>query len=242
MAIAITGSSKGIGAAIATAFVRQGMRVALHYGHDVDAAVATREALEAIHPGSVLSVTEADLATSEGAMTLAEAWRELPEPLEGLVLNAGPIAFADWQTQDPAAIAGLIQSNLLSSWTLLQQLLPQLRTASATITMLGQNRITELGPVPRWTAYNAAKAGLVVLARTVAETEGPYGIRCNVVSPGIIDNGHYSPGYLDRVVTAIPLGRVGLPDDIAGVVTWLHSEAARYVTGSVIDVNGGYAS
>lgn len=237
--IAITGSTAGIGLAIARAFVEGGERVILHYGRNRSRAESARASLEAIQAGSVAAVIEADLATLEGMGHLKATLFEFPDSIDGLVCNAGPFRIEHWTEPDDEQLRQTFHANLLAPWTLLQALIPRLRVSKAVVTCIGQNAIQELRPAPRWTAYNAAKAGLVVLVRTVAVEEGPHGVRINLVNPGIIDTGHYRPEFVARIAKEIPLGRVGSPEDVARTVHWLHSAAAGYISGSVIDVHGG---
>ena len=238
--IAITGSTRGLGFAIARAFVEAGDRVLLHYGHDRRRASAAVEELESLRSGAVGDLVEADLATMGGMERLKTALLKYPDPLDGLVSNAGPFRIEHWTEPNDEALRHLFHANLLAPWTLLQAVIPRLRESRGTITCIGQNSIQELRAAPRWTAYNAAKAGLVVLVRTVAEEEGPFGVRINLVNPGIIDTGHYGPGFLERMAGEIPLGRVGQPEEVARTVRWLHSQEASYISGAVIDVHGGH--
>lgn len=239
MAIAITGATSGIGLAIAAQFVREGRQVRLHGRGDPDRAEAARSRLETIAAGNVVDISAADLTTHEGAESLAAQWAQ--GPLTGLVLCAGPFRIAAWDALEPVEVRQLFHGNLLGPWTLLQRLLPRLRSVQGVITCVGQNRIQDLAPAPQWAAYNAAKAGLVVLVRTLAEVEGPHGVRVNLVNPGIIASTEFSPAFQERVAKAVPLGRTGSVEEVAALVRWLHSTEATYVSGAVLDVNGGLA-
>ena len=92
-----------------------------------------------------------------------------------------------------------------------------------------------LGPNRHATAYKVGKAGGLLLTRTLAETEGPYGITVNAVSPGTLDNSEKQPP-----LSQIPLGRVGTPRDLLGAVVYLSGDTASYITGAHLKVSGGY--
>ena len=90
--------------------------------------------------------------------------------------------------------------------------------------------------VPNTLPYTAAKAGVALLTKTLAKTEGPYGIRVNAISPGFVDTGVNLP---PDGASAIPLRRMARPEEIAAVVSFLASDEASYITGSVFDIHGG---
>lgn len=240
MAIAITGSTGGVGRAIALLLAERGERVRIHSGGNAESRESTLAVLAKINPDAVVDCTTADLTELDGVDRLVDAWST--GPLTGLICAAGPFRRANWDALDGVDLEAMFRSNLFSTWTLLQRLMPRLREqGEGVITLLGQNRIQDLAAAPDWTAYNAAKAGLVLLVRTLCETEGPHGIRINLVNPGIIDTGNYSRGFLTRAAAQIPLRRAGTPQDVAQLIGWLHSDAASYISGAIIECNGGLA-
>jgi len=238
MAIAIAGGTGGIGLGIAVALVQQGYQVRLQDrgpGATRERAYATLEPLRA---DAILDCTSCDFRLPGEVEQLAAVWSE--GPLSGLVCAVGPFLTGSWDALSPDQHQMLLQTNLLSPWQLLQLLMPRLRaTGGGVITLIGQNHIQDLAAAPRWASYNAAKAGLVILTRTIAQAEGPAGIRINLVNPGIIQNGMYSEAFFAQAAQRVPLRRVGQPADLAELVCFLHSPAAGYISGAVIDCNGG---
>jgi len=225
--VLVTGGNRGIGLAVAQAFVALGDQVAVtHRGSAVpDGALGIR-----------CDVT--DPAAIEAAYDEAEAAHG---PVEILVANAGitrdglllRMSDDDWQA--------VIDTNLTGTFRLV-------RRASKSMLRLRRGRMVLISSVVGLSGsagqvnYAASKSGLVGLARSVARELGSRSITANVVAPGFVSTdmtAELPDSRRDEILGQIPLRRYATPEEVAGVVTWLASDAAAYVTGAVIPVDGG---
>jgi len=241
----VTGSSRGIGAAIAHALAAAGQRVAVHAGRDTDAAERVRQAL----PGSGHLVVVGDLTDPDTcARLVAEVVAGLGR-LDVLVNNAGvftaqPIAatgYADWQQawRDTLELNLLAPANL--AWLVVEHLLhrpagpPGGRLIS--IGSRGAYRGEPTNP-----AYGASKAGLHAMTQSLAVALAPHGILAAAVAPGFVQT-EMAREVLDgpsgdAVRAQSPFGRVATPAEIAAAVRWLATDAPVWISGTVIDANG----
>lgn len=238
----VTGGAAGIGLAIARAFAARGDRVAIL---DLDGAEAAARAAElgAGHLG--LAADVADEAAVAAA--IAEADERLGV-LDVLVNNAGigdnPAPTLD---QDLARFRKVLSVHLdgafLASREAARRMLPRRRGAIVNIAS-----IVALGGLPRRNAYGAAKAGIAAMTRSMACEWGPSGIRVNAVAPGYVETELVrklaDAGGLDlaAIRRRIPMGALGAPEAIADAVLFLASDAARYVTGATLPVDGGWSA
>ena len=234
----VTGSSRGIGASIATRLAQAGARVALH-GRDEDALAALRQQL----PESI--VVTADLRERSGAGRVADAVLAAFGTLDILVANAGA-SYAPPQMieeiTDEAWEANL-DGNLGATFRTVRAFLPAMKAAGrgAIVTISSAAGRKPYGYAP--VAYGAAKAGIVHFTQCLAAQAGPFGIRANCVAPETI----LTEGNLQRIpaarqaemIEAHPILRLGVPDDVAGAVLYLASDEASWVSGAVLDVAGG---
>jgi 3-oxoacyl-[acyl-carrier protein] reductase len=225
--VLVTGGNRGIGLAVAQAFLALGDKVAVtHRGSVV--------------PDGLLGIRcdVTDPAAIEAAYDEAEAAHG---PVEVLVANAGitrdglllRMSDDDWQS--------VIDTNLTGTFRLV-------RRASKSMLRLRRGRMVLISSVVGLTGsagqvnYAASKAGLVGLARSVARELGSRAITANVVAPGFVDTDMTAAlpdNRREEILAQIPLRRYATPAEVAGVVTWLASDAAAYVTGAVIPVDGG---
>jgi NAD(P)-dependent dehydrogenase (short-subunit alcohol dehydrogenase family) len=236
----VTGAGRGLGAAIAAAAVRDGWTVGV-FDRDADAAAATAAALGGAAVALVGDTTDAD--SVEAALDAFAAHTGRPAP-DGLVCNAGIVRFGpllDLAAEDWRAV---VDVNLTGTFTTARAVARRLVAAGQPGSIVTVTSMNGVAPGPNAGAYGATKAGVARLSQQMALEWAPMGIRVNAVAPGLIDAGMSEPIYADDDTRrarsgAVPLGRLGTGDDVAGAVLFLLSEAAAYITGAELLVDGG---
>jgi 3-oxoacyl-[acyl-carrier protein] reductase len=239
--VLVTGGSRGIGRAIARAFAEQGDRVAVHWGSSRERA----EQVLAELPGEGHVLVQADMtdAAAVGAM-VDDAAARLGR-LDVLVNNAGvftahpPLTstYEEWQ----AAWSHTLAVNLVGAANATFRAVPHLVAAGGGAVVNVTSRGAFRGE-PDTPAYGASKAGLNAFAQSMALALGPQGISVTAVAPGFVQT-EMAREVLDgpggeAVRAQSPLGRVARPEEVAAAVVWLASPAARFSTGTIVDVNG----
>jgi 3-oxoacyl-[acyl-carrier protein] reductase len=242
----VTGASRGIGHATASALANAGAHVLVHYGRSAQDADSLVAAIRS--KGGRAEAISADLATPEGATSLAKEARSIVgERLDVLVSNAGISKAAAIKDQTVADFDNLFATNVRSPFFLVQQLLPILREGSNIIVISSAVARTVVGKPgldnPSILAYAATKGAIETLVRNWAAILGPQGIRVNAVAPGVIDtdmsNFTKTEAGREVVLGMQALKRIGKPEDVADVVAFLASDKARWITGASIPVDGG---
>jgi 3-oxoacyl-[acyl-carrier protein] reductase len=242
----VTGASRGIGRATALAISAAGAHVLVHYGRSRPEAESL--VVEIRRTGGNADAISADLGTPEGAALLAKQVRSIVgDRLDVLVLNAGiskAARIADYNVED---FDSLFATNVRGPFFLVQQLLPVLAEGSSivVITSLGARSVVGKSGLenPSILAYASTKGALETLVKNWAAILGPRGIRVNAVAPGVIDtdmsNFTKTEAGRDVALGMQALKRLGKPEDVADVVTFLASDGARWITGASIPVDGG---
>jgi NAD(P)-dependent dehydrogenase (short-subunit alcohol dehydrogenase family) len=242
----VTGASRGIGRATALALSAAGAHVLVHYGRSAQEAESLITEIQA--GGGRGDAISADLGTPEGAAVLAKQVRTIVgERLDVLVLNAGiskAVRIADYTVAD---FDSLYATNVRGPFFLVQQLLPALGEGSSivVISSLGARSVVGKSGLenPSILAYASTKGALETLVRNWAAILGPSGIRVNAVAPGVIDtdmsNFTKTDAGREIVLGMQALKRIGKPEDVADVVAFVASDAARWITGASIPVDGG---
>lgn len=240
----VTGASRGIGRAIAGRLARDGYFVVVHYGHD-DAAAAACVASIRAEGGQALAFG-ADLADPAAVRDfhprLDEALRRARgEPgFEVLVNNAGIGGRRSLAEVDETLFDRILQVDLRAPFFLIQGALTRLSDGGRIVNI---SSMSVRAAFPAMAAYAPAKAGLEALTRLLAVELGPRGITVNAVAPGAtatdLNPAARDPEASRRAAASIALGRIGRPDDIAGVVAFLVSPEGGWITGQVIDASGG---
>jgi NAD(P)-dependent dehydrogenase (short-subunit alcohol dehydrogenase family) len=236
----VTGASRGIGAAIATALDAAGARVAL-VARSADDLAAVAAGLE--HEPAVIAV---DLAEPDAPTTVAAAALAALGRVDVLVNNAALGVRTDSTELDGSTIDRIHQLNVRNLLLLTTALVPQM-VEQGRGSVINVSSVSSQVGTPRRSAYAASKGAVDALTRSLAMEYGPHGIRFNAVAPGVIvtsmwERNRAVPGVIEQVEAQIALRRWGLPDDVADVVVFLASDASRYVTAQTIEVDGGMAS
>jgi 3-oxoacyl-[acyl-carrier protein] reductase len=242
----VTGASRGIGRATAAALAEAGAHVLVHYGRSAQDAESLVAGIRA--KGGRADALHADLGTADGAMLLAKEVRSIVgERLDVLVSNAGITKSATFQDHTVADFDNLFATNVRSPFFLVQQLLPILGAGSTIIVISSASARTVPGKPGLDSrsilAYAATKGALETLVKHWAAMLGPQGIRVNAVAPGVIDTDMSSFAKTEAgqelTLGMQALKRIGKSEDVADVVAFLVSDAARWITGASIPVDGG---
>ncbi|MDN2566661.1 SDR family oxidoreductase [Aquibium sp. A9E412] len=237
----VTGAGGGIGAGIARRLAAAGAAVALHY--NASRAAAERLAEEIGAAGGRAAAFAADIADPAACPALLGAVAErLGEP-DILVNNAGVQPVEAFEAIAPDSLRAMMDANLGGPFALVQAFAARLAEAGdrpgAVVNIAS---IEGLQPAPGHSHYAASKAALIMFTRAAAMELGPRGIRVNAVSPGLIHRDGIEEGWPEGVArwrAAAPLGRLGRPEDIGDAVLFLASDAARWITGANLVVDGG---
>ena len=235
----VTGGSGALGRAISTALAAEGAAVVVHYASHHNAAEAVVGAISEL--GARAVSVQADLATPEGARQLVSSALESFGKIDILVNNAGMIRDTlilrmkdeDWST--------VLHTNLSSAFFctrgVLREFVRQHRGRIINIASI----VAEVGN-PGQANYVAAKAGLIGLTKAVAREVATRGITVNAVAPGFIEAGMTSRLSAEQTrvhIEQVPLGRAGKPEEVAAAVVFFASDDAAYITGQVLNVDGG---
>ena len=243
--VIITGGSRGIGAATALLAAQPGFAVAVNY------ATGKSEASEVVRQiqasGGKAAAIQADLGREEDIMRLFTEAEQQLGPLCGLVNNAGVTGgFARVEDVSAAMLERLLAVNVAGAILCAREAVKRMSTehggkggAIVNISSLA----ARTGSPGEWVHYAATKGAIDTFTLGLAREVAKEGIRVNAVAPGLVETGIHAangePGRLERLKPTIPMGRPGLPEEIAEAVVWLLSSASSYVTGSILEVGGG---
>lgn len=230
----VTGSSKGIGDAVARAFIAAGARVWAH-GKEETAAIA--DAVDGRY-------CPADLGDPDQVSRLAETIISAEQRLDILVNNAGVAARTALTNIDLTQFDEVWAVNVRAAVQLTHLALPLLTNAGHA-SVVNMTSIHQSQPFPGSIGYSMAKAALAMFTKAAAVELAPFGIRVNNLAPGAIETDLTREALArlgtDEIRRRIPLGRVGQPTDMAGPALFLASDASRYITGTTVFADGGYS-
>ena len=229
----VTGSTQGIGRAIAERLVKNGFQVIVHCSSDIEKAERVRKEIGA------QKAAVCDLSDEKQVREM----RKKTGAVDVLVLNASVQYKQKWQNISDAEIQKQLNVNIISSLKLMQAYYPYMKEN-------GFGRIITIGSVnqhrqhPELSFYAATKCAVMSLVKNIAKEVAPFGITVNNVSPGAIATPRNANVYNDdaarkKVEGVIPLGRFGTPEECAGIVAFLASDYSAYITGADIKTDGG---
>jgi 3-oxoacyl-[acyl-carrier protein] reductase len=238
----VTGSSRGIGAAIAAAFAREGAKVALH-GRDRAALSSVRDRIQSA--GGTAVILTGDVTRFSDVESIRNQTEQQLGSIDILVANAGgsftrpgpleEISEEGWRAS--------VEGNLTATFLTIKSVLPGMKERRAgniiTISSAAARRPHPQSPIP----YAAAKAGIQMLTQHLAAQLGPFGIRVNCIAPETIlteRNDQQIPAAQKQALVDIhPIKRLGVPDDVADAAVFLASDQSAWITGLIMDVSGG---
>jgi NAD(P)-dependent dehydrogenase (short-subunit alcohol dehydrogenase family) len=240
--ILITGGGSGLGAAMARAFAEAEARVAVNYLGDPAGAAGVADALRA--SGGEAMILEADVSDAGAVAAMFEKLDDAWGGLDVLVNNAGidgPRANA-WQSEIDAWTR-VIDVNLKGAYLCGREALKRMVPRRSGV-IVNVSSVHEIIPWGGYSAYAASKAGLSMMAKTFAQEAAPHGVRVLCIAPGAISTPinrdvRADPEGRTDLLGKIPAGRIGEPEDIAGLAVVLASDLASYLTGATVFVDGG---
>jgi 3-oxoacyl-[acyl-carrier protein] reductase len=238
----VTGASTGIGRWAAIALAECGTALAINYHQNLAGAEETKRIIEEASGRAI--IIQADVSTKKGAQAVAEETRAKLGPIDILVNNAGDLiqrcSLLDFTEELWDRVVNLnFKSVLLCS----QEVMPEMMSRkSGTIINVG-SIAGHHGGGPGAAVYASAKAGVMCLTKGLAKELAPFGVRVNGVAPGVIETPFHermsTPELLQQFVKTIPTGRLGTAEECGRVIAFLASDAASYINGEMIEINGG---
>ena len=236
----VTGASRGIGRAIAVDLVRQGADCAL-VGRDVAALEESAAACRSARAGALIEILVADVADAASVDAAVLRAHEAFGRIDFAVANAGQSIDALLMRMKPEQLDHLLDVNVKSAFYLCAAVSrPMMKQRSGSIVLLSS--IVGITGNAGQSAYAASKGAILALGSSLAKELGSRNIRVNSVAPGLIETAMTASmpaAYREALIAKTALGRAGTPEDVAGVVSFLCSDASRYVTGQCIVVDGG---
>lgn len=238
--VLVTGAQQGIGAAAARAFAAAGYDVAVNWLDDRAAAEAV--AADITNAGRRAVLVQGDVGTAAACAALVQAAIDGLGHIDVLVNNAGIFPRVEFLDMTEAQWDAVLDVNLKGSAFCAQAAARHMVAAGIRGVILNLSSSSVRGAV-LGVHYSATKTGVIGITRSMALALAPHGIRVNAIAPGLTDTAQPRYGNTDaelaEMAKAMPLGRMGRPEEIAGLMTYLASEPAAWITGQVYHINGG---
>ena len=237
----VTGGTSDIGAATVRGLARRGADVIIHYHRSADKAQALAAEVGAL--GRRATLVQGDLSTAQEVKRVAQE-ASAAAPVDILVNNAGtPVRRVHWLELDDEFINLQFGLTFRAPLYLCQQLVPVMIQKGKGVVINISSTAAQLGGTNTVFAYSSAKGALLTLTYGLARDLAPQGVRVLTVSPGTIDTEFQRtmslPGQIEELASRIPLKRIGRPEEIGEVVAFMATDAASFIIGETIHVNGG---
>ena len=231
----VTGAARGLGQAIARALAEEGARLALL---DVDWPTLQETASAIGDRGRVIPL-QTDVSEESAVRDAVDTVLQEYGRVDILVNNAGITSLTPIPDITPAEWDRILAVNLRSVMLMSQAVFPTMRRQGGGVIVNMASMAGKVGGLKVGPAYSASKAGIICLTLSLARAGAPHGIRVNALAPAFIESAMMPVEKRDEYVPLIPLGRMGTPEDVASAVLYLVSDRAGFITGGVLDVNGG---
>ena len=238
----VTGGTRGIGKAIVLELARRGANVAFNYAKSADEAERLKAEIEGL--GVKAFAAQCDVASSEASADFVkQVWTEFGT-IDFLVNNAGitrDMLLLRMKEEDWDAV---IDTNLKGAWNFSKAVLRPMMKNENGGSILNISSISGVVGMLGQTNYSASKAGMIGLTKALAKEVASRKITVNALAPGMVDTemvSEMNPEFREKIMAMIPLGRFGSIDEIAGLACFMLSDSARYITGQVIQADGGLA-
>ena len=237
----VTGASRGIGAAISVALAEAGADVVVNYIGSWDAALEVVKKIESLGRRSV--AVETDLGAPDGPQRLIDTTLSAFGGIDILVSNVAMQHAENWRDVTREHFDEQVNLNWRSAFEMIQLTAPaMIERRWGRILTIGS--VQEANPHPEMVVYSALKAAQTLMVRNLAKQFAPHGVTVNNLAPGVINTDRSrarltNPAYVNKVLSWIPAGHIGEPEDCAGAALLLCSEAGRYITGQNLFVDGG---
>lgn len=237
----VTGGSRGIGRAVAMRLAKDGMNLVINYRGNSAAAGETERLCREL--GAEVLLVQGDVSRAEDCEKLAAQAKETFGRVDVLVNNAGITRDGLLARMTEEDFRAVLDVNLVGPWNMMKAV-NRIMMKQRYGRIVNLSSVTGLMGNMGQTNYAAAKAGIVGMTKSYAREVASRGITVNAVAPGFIDTDMTEAmpeGAKDKIITGIPMGRTGKPEDVAEAVAFLASEQAGYITGEVLRVDGGMA-